>query len=151
MITDHHLHKNLYFNLLPDDKLLDWKIEINYRRYFKAYLKWKVSAIWGRKHYEKRRKLSLQEKEKLLVTNNISFSHNVSHSYISLVHQNVVLCGNGLTGMVKLKKYFNTRFVYFGSYWDFKWHSELYLIYLYKFIPALACFKSLKLALTLTG
>ena len=32
----------------------------------------------------------------LLVTSNFSFSHNVFHSYISLVSQNVVLCGNGL-------------------------------------------------------
>ena len=32
----------------------------------------------------------------LLVTSNFSFSHNVFHSYISLMCQNVVLCGNGL-------------------------------------------------------
>ena len=31
-----------------------------------------------------------------LVTSNFSFSHNVSHSYISLVHQTAALCGNGL-------------------------------------------------------
>ena len=35
-------------------------------------------------------------KKKLLVTSNFSFSHSVSYSYMSLVHQNVVLCGNGL-------------------------------------------------------
>ena len=35
------------------------------------------------------------EKEKLLVSSNFSFSHNVFHSYISFVRQNVVLCGNG--------------------------------------------------------
>ena len=34
---------------------------------------------------------------KLLVTSNFSFSHNVFHSYISLVRQNAVLCGNRLT------------------------------------------------------
>ena len=34
--------------------------------------------------------------EKLLVTSDFSFSLNVCHSYIALVHQNVVLCGNGL-------------------------------------------------------
>ena len=34
--------------------------------------------------------------EKLLVTSNFSFSHNVLCSYISLVRQNVVLGGNGL-------------------------------------------------------
>ena len=36
------------------------------------------------------------KKEKLLVTSNFSFSYNVFYSYISLVHQNGVLCGNGL-------------------------------------------------------
>ena len=39
---------------------------------------------------------TLREKEKLLVTSNFSFSHNVFHSYISLEHKNAVLCGNGL-------------------------------------------------------
>ena len=39
---------------------------------------------------------TLWEKEKLLVTSNFSFSHNVFHSYISIVHQNTVSCGNGL-------------------------------------------------------
>ena len=34
--------------------------------------------------------------KKLLVTSNFSFSHNVFHSYISLVRQHAVLCGNGL-------------------------------------------------------
>ena len=32
----------------------------------------------------------------MLVTSNFSFSHNIFHSYISLVRQNVALCGNGL-------------------------------------------------------
>ena len=31
------------------------------------------------------------------VTSNFSFSHNVFHSYIFLVRQNVALCVNGLT------------------------------------------------------
>ena len=35
-------------------------------------------------------------KGKMLVTSNFSFSHNVFHSYISSVHQNVSLCRNGL-------------------------------------------------------
>ena len=36
------------------------------------------------------------EKETLLVTSNFNFSHNVFHSYyISLVYQNVALCGDG--------------------------------------------------------
>ena len=30
------------------------------------------------------------------VKSNFSFSHNVFYSYISLVHQNTALCGNGL-------------------------------------------------------
>ena len=41
---------------------------------------------------------TLLEKEKLLVTSNFSFSHNVFHSYMFLVRQNAVLCGNGLMG-----------------------------------------------------
>ena len=41
-------------------------------------------------------KKTLREKEKLLVTSNFSFSQNVFYSYISLVHQNAALCGNGL-------------------------------------------------------
>ena len=34
--------------------------------------------------------------EKLLVTSNFSFSHNVFYGYISLLCQNVALCGNEL-------------------------------------------------------
>ena len=44
-------------------------------------------------HVEKK---TLSEKEKLLVTSNFFFSHNVFHSYISVVRQNAALCGNGL-------------------------------------------------------
>ena len=58
------------------------------RQHFKVHLKWKTSAILDRKHCEK--------KEKLLDTRNFSFSHNVFLSYISIVHQNAALCGNGL-------------------------------------------------------
>ena len=39
----------------------------------------------------------VKKKEKLLVTSNFFFSHNVFHSYVSLVRQNVALYGNGLT------------------------------------------------------
>ena len=39
---------------------------------------------------------TLLEKEKLLVTSNFSFSHNVFHSYISFVRQNAVFSGTGL-------------------------------------------------------
>ena len=46
----------------------------------------------GRKHCEKRRNW--------LVTSNFSFSYIVLPSYISLVRQNVVLCGNGLNVIV---------------------------------------------------
>ena len=38
-------------------------------------------------------------KEKLLVTSNFSFSYNDFHSHISLVRQNAVLCGSGLTAL----------------------------------------------------
>ena len=48
---------------------------------------------------------TLWEKQKLLVTCNFSFSHNVFHSYVSLVHQNVALCGNGLRFKWLLKAY----------------------------------------------
>ena len=34
--------------------------------------------------------------EKLPVTSNLSFAHDVFHSFISLVRQNAALCGNGL-------------------------------------------------------
>ena len=44
---------------------------------------------------------NIVSKEKLLVISNFSFSHNVFHSYISLVCQNEALCGNGLKGMQK--------------------------------------------------
>ena len=40
---------------------------------------------------------NIVRKEKLLDTSNFSFSHNVFHSYLSLVRQNAALCGNGLT------------------------------------------------------
>ena len=39
---------------------------------------------------------NIVRKEKLLVTSNFSFSHNVSRSYTSSVRQNMALCGNGL-------------------------------------------------------
>ena len=79
-----------YFLFLTQYQMSNFRlvqIETNCR-HFKVHLKWKISTIWGRKHFER--------KEKLLVTSNFSFSHNVFHSYISLVHQNSVLCGNGL-------------------------------------------------------
>ena len=37
------------------------------------------------------------KKEKLLVTSNFSFSHSVFKRVVSQGHQNVSLCGNGLT------------------------------------------------------
>ena len=37
--------------------------------------------------------------EELLVTSNLSFSHNVFHRYIYLVLQNVALCGIGLMAL----------------------------------------------------
>ena len=35
-----------------------------------------------------------------IVTNNFSFSHNVFHSYTSLVCQNAALCGIGLNSEI---------------------------------------------------
>ena len=63
-------------------------------RHFKVYLKWKIFTIQGKKNIVK--------KKTLLVTSNFSFSHNVFYSYISLVHQNEVLCGNGLICCVQM-------------------------------------------------
>ena len=48
--------------------------------------------------------------EKLLVTSNFSFPHNVFHSYISLVRRNVALCGYGLIGVNLLFTRKNTSF-----------------------------------------
>ena len=67
-------------------------VETNCRRHFKVNLKWKIGAIQCRKHCEKRRNCLLQA---------ISpFSHNVFHSYISLVRQDAALCGNGLISSI---------------------------------------------------
>ena len=38
----------------------------------------------------------MRKRKKRVVTRNFSFSHHVFYSYISLVCQNAVLCGNGL-------------------------------------------------------
>ena len=46
------------------------------------------------------------------VTSNFSFTHNVFQSYISLVHQNAVLCSNGLTDLLRRDWYFNKRLVF---------------------------------------
>ena len=43
-------------------------------------------------------------KGEMLVTSNFSFSHNVFQSYISLAHQSVALCGNGLMHLQKALK-----------------------------------------------
>ena len=76
-------------NPLPDDKILDWSnFETNCRQHFKVHLKWKISTMLGRKNCEKRRNCLLQAISPFLTV--------VFHSYISLVRQNVVLCGNGL-------------------------------------------------------
>ena len=42
-------------------------------------------------------KENCEKKEKLHVTSNFSYSHNVFHSYRVLVSQNAALCDNGLT------------------------------------------------------
>ena len=78
-------------NPLQDDKNFRLvQIERNCRRHFKVHLnekKKKYHIGWK----------TLWEKEKLLVTSNFSFSHNVFHSYISSVRQNAALCGDWLT------------------------------------------------------
>ena len=75
--TFYHRQKSSFqqhFNPLPESKILDWS-KINCKRHFKVHLKWEIS-----KH----------------CTSNFSFSQNVFHSCISLVHQNAVFFGNGL-------------------------------------------------------
>ena len=84
------------FNPLSDDKILDWFKLKQIADAFLSAFKIKLSAIYCRKHCKK--------KEKLLVTSNFSFSHNVFHSCISLVRQNVALCGNGLNSRVRRDK-----------------------------------------------
>ena len=62
---------------------------------------------------------TLREKEKLLITSNFSFSHNVFQSYISLVRQNVALCGNGLNSTMKAalktQMFSSSKFLFFLS------------------------------------
>ena len=57
---------------------------------FKVHLKRKISAIQSRKHCEKWRNCLLQAISLFLTV----FFH--TYMYISLVHQNAALCGNGL-------------------------------------------------------
>ena len=52
--------------------------------------------------------------EKMLATTNFSFSRDVFHSYISLVHQNVALCVNGLID-VKKKIYMYSKLQYISQ------------------------------------
>ena len=66
------------------------QIETNCRRHFKVYLKWKISTIHARKHCEKRRNCLLQAISPFLTM-------FFTAIYLSLVRQNEVLCGNGLT------------------------------------------------------
>ena len=75
-------------NPLPDDKILvSSKLKQIADDISKCIKNEKKSHI-GQK--------TLWEKEKLLVSSNLSFSHNVFHSYISLVRRSAALCGNGL-------------------------------------------------------
>ena len=80
------------FDPLPDDKILDCSKfkKKKCRRHFKVHLKWKMSAISGRKHCEKRRNFLLQAFFPFLT----KFSTELS---ISLVHQNTALSGNGFS------------------------------------------------------
>ena len=79
----------LTVNPLPDDKILDrCKLKPIEDDILKCIQNEKISAIYGRKHCEKRRNCLLQA---------ISpFPHDVFHSYISLVRQIVALFSNGL-------------------------------------------------------
>ena len=52
--------------------------------------------------------------EKLLVTSNFSFSHNVFYSYMYFVCQNAALCGNGFRFQCKCK-HSMTQTEYHGS------------------------------------
>ena len=74
-------------NLLQDNNILDWS---KLKEIADDILK--CTKV---KNKCNRALKTLREKEKLLVTSNFSFSHNVFHSYISLARQNAELCGNG--------------------------------------------------------
>ena len=56
-------------------------------------------------------KKTLLEKEKLLVTSNFSFPHNIFHNYIFEVDQNAAFCGNGLKKNSILRSTFHLQFV----------------------------------------
>ena len=86
LVPNHHCQ--MLFNPSPGDKILDWsKMEEIADDILKCIKNEKISAIYGRKHCEKRRNCLLQAI--------FSFSHNVFHSYISLVRQTAALSGNG--------------------------------------------------------
>ena len=74
---------------LQDDKISDWSKLKQIAHYI-------LSALKMENKYHIRKK-AMWENEKLLVTCNSSFLHNVFHMYMSLVRQNAVLCGNGLS------------------------------------------------------
>ena len=74
----------------------------------------------------------MQEKEKLVVTSNFSFSHNVFHSYTSSVGQYEALYGNGLsiccTMFMKLSHNVyldNILFIFFSFQMHFKMSSAI--------------------------
>ena len=85
------------------------------------HLKWKTSAILGRKHHEKRRNCLQQA---------ISPFTIVFHSYTSIVHQNGSLCGNGLNHHVfhlSKDKLQLLSHIYFAHYSCFQFGSWMCL------------------------
>ena len=74
---------NICVNPLQDDKILDLS---------------KLKQIADHSAYEILKLVPYRvEKENLLITSIVCFSHNVFHSFIFSVRQNAALCGNGLT------------------------------------------------------
>ena len=78
----------LLFIPLLDDKILDWSKLKQIPDDILKYIQNEKQVLYKVEN--------IVRKEKLLVSSNFSFSHNVFHSYISLVHQNAALSGNGL-------------------------------------------------------
>ena len=86
-----YLSHNVFnpINPLPDDKILDWSK-------LKQIADDILNCIYNGKEVPYRVKNIVRKGENACYKQKISFSHIVFHSYISLVHQNAVLCGNGL-------------------------------------------------------
>ena len=75
-------------NSLPDNKFLD-------RSKLKQIAEDFLKCILNENKYQYRVE-NIVRKAEIACYKQFSFSHNVFHSYISLVHQNAAFCGNGL-------------------------------------------------------